>query len=121
MRICIPTESDAGKNAKVCEHFGSAVYFTIYDSETGSLGVIDNRGQHHAHGTCEPMGALDGKDVDVVVCGGIGGRALKKLTDKGISVFGASGNTVAEVIEQYAEKRLKEITAEEACSGHDCR
>ena len=37
MRICIPTETDMGQEAKVYGHFGSAPYFTIYDTEEMTL------------------------------------------------------------------------------------
>ena len=48
MRICIPTTTNDGKTAKVNEHFGSAPYFTIYDTENNSVEVItDNDADHH--------------------------------------------------------------------------
>jgi predicted Fe-Mo cluster-binding NifX family protein len=52
MRLCIPIETNEGKNAKVYGHFGSAPYFTIVDIEKDSVEVIDNANQHHAHGMC---------------------------------------------------------------------
>jgi predicted Fe-Mo cluster-binding NifX family protein len=33
MKICIPTENKEGLSAKVHGHFGSAQYFTIYDTD----------------------------------------------------------------------------------------
>ena len=42
MRICIPTETKDGKTAKVYGHFGSAPYFTVYDTDKDTVEVIDN-------------------------------------------------------------------------------
>ena len=42
MKICIPTETNQGNTAQVYGHFGSAPYFTIYDTEAKSLEVVDN-------------------------------------------------------------------------------
>jgi predicted Fe-Mo cluster-binding NifX family protein len=74
MKICIPTETDAGKKAKVYGHFGSAPYFTIYDTEKDDCETVDNSNQHHIHGTCHPVGALDSQRIDAVVCAGMGAR-----------------------------------------------
>ena len=42
MRICIPTLHGTGAADEVCEHFGSAPYFTILDTEGGEPEVIPN-------------------------------------------------------------------------------
>jgi len=120
MRICIPTETNVGKNAKVYGHFGSAPYFTIYDTENDSVEIIDNANQHHAHGVCHPMGVLTGKRVDAVVCGGMGARAVQKLNEGGIKTYMARPGTVEDIINDFKQKALEEITAENACAQHGC-
>lgn len=121
MRICIPTKTREGKKAEVYEHFGSAPFFAIYDTETGAAEVIDNAHQHHAHGLCHPMGALEGKQVDAVVTGGMGARAVQQLNAAGIKVFRAVPGKVAEVAGQFARGGLEEITVQNACGHHGCR
>ncbi len=120
MRICIPTETNDGKKAKVYEHFGSAPYFTIYDTEKDVCETIDNSNQEHAHGTCHPMGVLDGKNIDAVVCGGMGARAVQKLNETGIKAYMAEAGTVLDMANKYIKNALKEITIEGACSQHGC-
>ena len=120
MKICIPTESDQGKEAKVYGHFGSAPYFTIYDTEKGSVEVINNANQHHAHGMCQPMSALEGKAVNAVVTGGAGARAVQKLNEGGIKVFRAVPGTVNDIAAQLAKGELEEISVENACAQHGC-
>lgn len=120
MRICIPTETDAGKEARVCGHFGSAPYFTIYDTEKDNCQSIDNSNKHHTHGTCQPMSVLTGKQIDVVVCVGMGMRAIQKLNEAGTRVYKASGATVREILGKYKANELEEITLEDACRHDGC-
>lgn len=41
--------------------------FIIVDTETGNISIINNRDQHHMHGACNPLKALDGQRIDAVV------------------------------------------------------
>ena len=120
MRICIPTETNESKTAEVYGHFGSAPYFTIYDSDKDSFEVIDNSNQHHDHGMCHPMGALEDKNIDAVVCGGMGARAVQKLNEGGIKTYRAVAGTVGEIIKRYKQGELEEITVENSCLNHGC-
>ncbi|MBF0387793.1 MAG: NifB/NifX family molybdenum-iron cluster-binding protein [Candidatus Omnitrophica bacterium] len=120
MKICIPTETDKGKDAVVFGHFGSAPFFTIYDTADSSIEVIINANQHHAHGMCQPMAALAGKGVNAVVTGGAGAGAIEKLNQGGIRVYRAIAGTVADVAAQFAAGRLDEISVKNACAHHDC-
>jgi len=120
MKICIPTETNEGKSAKVYGHFGSAPYFTIYDTEKDDCQTIDNSNQHHIHGTCRPIDVLANKGIDAVVCSGMGMRAIQKLNQAGIRAYKTSGTTVQEIIEKYRATELEEITVENACRQHSC-
>jgi predicted DNA-binding protein (UPF0251 family)/predicted Fe-Mo cluster-binding NifX family protein len=120
VKLCIPTTTNEGKTAAVHGHFGSAPYFTIYDTDTGEVEVIDNANQHHSHGTCQPMSALTGRKIDAVVCAGMGARAVQKLNDGGIKVYRAVAGTVADIAGQFLKGGLEEITAENACTQHHC-
>ena len=121
MRICIPTSTADGKTAKAHEHFGSAPYFTIYDTEKDAIEIIDNANQHHSHGMCQPMGVLTGRKIDAVVCGGMGARAVQKLNESGIKAHRAIPGTVEEIVKQYEQGKLEEITTENACNQHSCQ
>jgi predicted Fe-Mo cluster-binding NifX family protein len=120
MKICIPTATNKGKEAEVYGHFGSAPFFTIYDTDSGSVEVIDNANQHHAHGMCQPMAALGGKDVNAVVTGGAGAGAIQKLNQGGIKVYRAVAGTVADVAAQFAGGKLEEISVQDACAHYGC-
>lgn len=119
MRICIPTENNKGLQSTVYGHFGSAPYFIIYDTENKIIEVINNNNDHHEHGQCNPLAALSDKNIDMLVTGGIGSRALQRLNSVGIKAFRAiNEKTVLEVISRFSQNELPEITLNEACSHH---
>ncbi len=121
MKICIPTETGDGLKAYVHAHFGSAAYFIIYDTEKQSIETVDNTNMHHAHGTCHPMKILGAKGIHVVVCSGMGARAIQGLNASGIKAYRVSqSGTVSQVIKQFEHGSLEEITPENACSQHSC-
>ena len=120
MKMCIPTETGEGKTASVYGHFGSAPYFTIYDTDTLALEIVENANTHHEHGACNPVAALQGRAVDVVVTGGMGARAVMMLNQTGIKVFRAVPGTVENIISTFNAEDLEELTAQNACASHGC-
>ncbi len=120
MRICIPTENKEGLNAKVYNHFGSAPYFTIYDTGKETFKTVNNTNVHHSHGMCHPIGVLGVSSIDAVVCRGMGSRAVVKLNAANIKAYRADGETVAEIIKKYKDNELEEITVQNACMQHGC-
>lgn len=120
MKICVPTMGNKGLEEKVYGHFGSAPFFTVVDTETEAVEVIDNQNQHHSHGSCHPMIALDGKGVNAIVTGGMGRRAIEMLNAANVKVYQATGETVSQVVKEYKSGGLKELSPETACAGHGC-
>jgi predicted Fe-Mo cluster-binding NifX family protein len=118
VKVCIPTETGEGLKARVYGHFGSAPYFTLVDSEGKSVEVIDNGNQRHAHGECHPVASLQGHEVEAVVTGGMGVRAVQMFHDAGIKVFRAQTGTVGDTLREIAAGRLEEITVDDACRHH---
>jgi predicted Fe-Mo cluster-binding NifX family protein len=122
MKVCIPTGTNEGLKAPVYGHFGSAPFFTIVDSGGESVEVIDNGNQIHAHGQCHPVASLQGREVEAVVTGGMGLRAVQMFQAAGIKVFRAGEGTVEDVVKAIAGGELNEITLDDACGHHGgCR
>ncbi len=117
MKLCFPVKEIADLQSEVYGHFGSAPAFVIFDSDTKTIAAINNSDQHHEHGMCNPVSALAGHRVDVVVVGGIGGGALMKLNRDGIAVYQAIGKTVQENIELFSSKRLPQFQPGHVCAG----
>jgi predicted Fe-Mo cluster-binding NifX family protein len=120
MKLCIPTETNEGLNSNVCGHFGSAPYFMIYDAETGTFEVITNTNMHHSHGMCQPLSLIGDKQIDAVVCQGMGMGAFQKLQTKGIKAYKANAKTVEQLVKDFNSKLLEEITFENTCAQHNC-
>jgi predicted Fe-Mo cluster-binding NifX family protein len=120
MRICIPTATAEGIKATAYEHFGSAPYFTIYDTAAKTAEVVGNGDQHHAHGMCHPLAMLEGRRIEAVVVAGIGARALQRLNEGGIRVYRTIPGTVEEISGKLETGELEEMTLENSCAGHGC-
>jgi predicted Fe-Mo cluster-binding NifX family protein len=118
MKICIPTQEDKGLAGIAYGHFGSAQYFIIHDTESGETKSLSNGNQHHAHGACNPMAALDGANVEAVIVGGIGRRAVMGLNEQGIKVYLSIDGTAQDNVDALKQGKLDELTADNACGGH---
>lgn len=118
MKICFPVQENEGLSSRVYNHFGSAPMFIVVDTETNNVSTINNKDQHHSHGACNPIKALDGQSVDAVVVGGIGAGALSRLNQTGIRVYQAKASTIKENILMFKAKSLPEFMTRHCCGGH---
>ena len=118
MKVCFPVLKAEGMNSEVYGHFGSAPAFIVFETDSNDMTTINNDDQHHAHGACNPMKALNNQKVDAIVVGGIGAGALIKLNQQGIKVFHAQAQTVRENIQRLRDQNLPEFTLQQTCAGH---
>jgi predicted Fe-Mo cluster-binding NifX family protein len=118
MRVCFPVQNNEGLDSAVFNHFGSAPMFVVVDAVSDTLSTISNGDQHHAHGACNPLKALDNQKIDAVVVGGIGAGALSRLNQAGIKVYRAQSKTVGENLALYKDEGLSEYSPQSLCSGH---
>lgn len=121
MLVCVPTVDDAGLDAAIHEHFGSAPYFTLFNTDTEDVEVIENRNAHHSHGTCHPMNQLARFRIDAVVCSGMGRRAVEALNSEGVRTLVSDAMNVREAIRQLAVGSARDIDPNRACRGHGQR
>ena len=118
MKVGFPVERDEGMESKVYGHFGSAPAFVVVDTEKNEVRTIQNQDLHHSHGACNPIRALDGQMLDLLVVGGIGGGALMKLNALGIKVYGAGAQKVNENLKLFKKNSLQELTMDHSCKAH---
>ena len=118
MNICFPVQQNEGTASTVYNHFGSAPFFLVVDTDTNGITAVTNGDQHHTHGQCNPLKAIDGQKIDVVVVGGIGAGALSKLNQLGIKVHRAEAETVAENLALFTRNSLPLIALQGCCGGH---
>jgi predicted Fe-Mo cluster-binding NifX family protein len=118
MKICFPVQKNDGLDSTVYGHFGSAPIFMVVDTDTNTVSSIDNRDQHHTHGACNPMKALDNQKVDAIVVGGIGAGALTRLNQMGITVHRSQAETIASNMALFTAQSLPILTLQGCCGGH---
>jgi predicted Fe-Mo cluster-binding NifX family protein len=117
MKICFPVQKDEGIDSTVYDHFGSAPFFVIVDTDTDGLSTINNRDQHFTPGTCNPMKTLDAQKVDAIVVGGIGAGALARLNQMGIIVHRSSAATIRKNMTMLVWQKLPTLTLQGCCCG----
>lgn len=110
MIIAIPTE-----NEMVFQHFGHTPAFTLYEVEDHMVvksTLIDTTDSGH--------GALAARlkehQVNLLICGGIGGGAVQALTENGIEVLAGVSGKVGDVIADYLSG--KQMGSSEANCNH---
>lgn len=118
MKIAFPVVENNGLNSSVHGHFGSAPFFVFVDLDTDVVETFENPDQDHQHGACNPMDALGGRKVDGVVVGGIGGGALKKLNNDGITVYRAAEGSVGENARMIKSGNLSVFDPGQVCGHH---
>lgn len=117
MKLCFAVQKDEGIESMVFGHFGSAPAFLIVNTDDNNLSRVVNSDMNHIHGACNPMKAIGGAEVDVVIVGGIGAGALTRLKAQGVSVFMAVENTIKENLALFHAKKLIELTMDHICGG----
>lgn len=120
MRLCIPSETKGGLKDQVGYHFGRVSYYTIFDDKTEEVKIIENTSTHRG-GTKLPAELLREYNIDVMICGGLGRRAIQLFEQYGIEVFVGAQGLISKAIEQYNDKKLKMATDKEACQQHKFR
>lgn len=71
------------KNGEVFQHFGHTEQFKIYDVESGKIvasEIVDTNGSGHG----ALAGVLRALNINILICGGIGGGAQAALYAEGI-------------------------------------
>ncbi|HIE31677.1 MAG TPA: dinitrogenase iron-molybdenum cofactor biosynthesis protein [Methanosarcinales archaeon] len=117
MKVCIPTAGKGGIDDHVGQHFGRAPTYTIVDTDTSEVEVIQNTGEHMG-GTGLPPEFISKTGTHIMLCGGLGPRAIMMFEQFGIDVFVGAEGKVSDVVEAWKQGMLVEATDENACREH---
>lgn len=119
MRIAIPLVE-----GKLSAHFGHCETFALLDVDEKSGKVVshgDVASPPHEPGALPAF--LSERDVNVVITGGMGPRAVELFERKNIKVvMGAPADTPENIVRRYLDGSLE--SAGNACThdeGHSCR
>jgi len=120
MKICIPTMGKRGLDDSVGEHFGRVPTYTIVDLETDEVKVVPNV-SHHMGGQGDPPEIMVREGVNVMVCQGLGRRAISMFEGFGITVYIGAAGSVRDVVAAFKQDRLQKATVDDACGKHAFR
>ena len=109
-------------NGEIFQHFGKTEFFKVYqveDNQVVSSEVIGSNGTGHG----ALAGLLAGQNVDVLICGGIGGGAQAALAEAGIELCAGAQGDADRAVEAYLKGEL--ISTGANCDhhheeGHSC-
>ena len=112
-------------NGNIFQHFGRTESFKVYDVEDNKVvfsEVIGSNGVGHG----ALAGLLAGQEVDVLICGGIGGGAQAALAEADIRLLGGVQGSADQAVEAFLSGTLA-YNPDVQCShhehhgeGHDC-
>lgn len=112
MKIAVTYE-----NGEIFGHFGHTKQFKVYETENGKIlssKVIDTNGSGHG----ALAGMLSALNIDVLICGGIGGGAQMALSNAGIKLFGGVQGNADKAVEAYLNDALQ-YDPDAKCDHHD--
>ena len=115
MKLCIPTNS-GGLDDTVNDHFGRAPTYTVIDTETNEVLVVKNRSEHMG-GLGKPPEHIMKTGAGVLICSGLGGRAIDMFAQFDIEIFVGATGTVRNAIDMWKEGKLTCASHDVACKG----
>ncbi len=105
------------ENGEIFQHFGHTAQFKVYDVEDGKIlssHVIDTDGSGHG----ALAGILQALNVNVLICGGIGGGAQNALAQAGIKLYGGVSGNADEAVKALIGGSLS-FNPDVKCNHHD--
>ena len=88
------------ENGQIFQHFGHTEQFKVYETENKKVVksyVVDTNGQGHG----ALAGFLSLNNIEVLICGGIGGGAQMALAEAGIKLYGGVAGDADAAVEAF--------------------
>ncbi len=122
MKIAITAETDQGLASPVAQHFGHTPYFVLVDLAEGSVQatqVIANPFAE-AHEPGQIPGFIHEQGAEVMISGGMGGRAIQFFRDAGVQTATGAAGSVGDALQAYQDGKLQGAApcAESVSHGH---
>jgi predicted Fe-Mo cluster-binding NifX family protein len=122
MKIAITAETNQGLDSQVAQHFGHAPYFVLVDVESGTVTATQNLANPfaEAHEPGQIPAFIKQQQAEVMLSGGMGGRAIEFFTQAGIKTATGASGTVRQSLEKYLGGTLTAAApcAESVAHGH---
>ncbi len=103
MRIAISTETNNGLESLVAHHFGRCPFFALIDvdgTEVKAVEIVENP-FYNGHQPGQVPGFIKEQNADVMLSGGMGGRAIQFFQQFGIQTATGATGTVQQALESF--------------------
>jgi len=117
MKIVIPTDDNKGLRDMVVEHFGRCNTYTFLDENGKVIEIIDNTSEHMG-GSGSPPELMKKHGANILLCKGLGPRALNLCKQLGIDVYVCQAKTVKETFKMWKNKKIKKANFKDVCEEH---
>ena len=116
MHVYIPVIASEGLDSPISQHFGSAPRFVVCDSPQQEPGGPDGDRGDEDDGIC-PCGTpgFPGAGVDAIVCVGMGDRAWRQFSSRGIPVYVAQAPSAGAALASLQDGRGIEVVPHRCC------
>ena len=118
MRIAISAEDDRGLDSVVSPHFGRCPYFVLVDVEGRDVNAV-TAVENPFYGNHEPgqvPAFIHSQNAQVMLAGGMGGRAIQFFQQLGVQAATGAAGTVRMALERYLGG---ELVGAEACASSE--
>jgi predicted Fe-Mo cluster-binding NifX family protein len=103
-------------NGMIFQHFGHTEFFGIYEVNEGTITsaeVVSTMGSGHG----ALAGFLRSLNVDILICGGIGGGAQMALAEAGIKLYGGVSGAAEDAVKALISGNL-DFNPDVRCDHH---
>ena len=122
MKIAITAENNNGLDSLVAQHFGHAPFFMLVEVENGKVTAVQGVANPfaEAHQPGQIPGFIHEQKADVILSGGMGGRAIEFFEQAGIKAATGASGTVRQSLGNYLRGKLNEAAPcdESVAHGH---
>ena len=115
MIIAVPFE-----NGEIFQHFGKAENIKIYVVEEGAVASSEVIAVPTGEGHEAVASLLAEKEVDMVLCGGIGEGMIQALTEAGITGYSDLSGNADEIVNDFIASGMAEGNCGASCGGCGC-
>lgn len=117
MKIAIPTEGKGGLDDSAAEHFGRCETYTILDGKGEVLEVMKNTSEHMG-GKGMPPEIIRDTGAEILICKGMGPRALGMCRQYKITVYVCEEKTARDMFDKWKAGQLSPANDNDVCEEH---
>jgi predicted Fe-Mo cluster-binding NifX family protein len=103
MKIAVTAETNNGLDGMVAQHFGHAPFFILVDMEDNEVCAVQTVANPFAtgHQPGQIPGFIKEQNANVILSGGMGGRAIQFFEQYGIQAATGASGTVRQSLENF--------------------